>query len=75
MVFACFCLVVVGGFGSFSFTIHEIHHQQDVACQRSSDGRIVDRNLWFGLLDQFPDSPQVQSIRSYVDNALPIIRC
>ena len=75
MVFATFCLVVVGGFASIAWTIGELHHQQNIACARSADARIVDRNLWFGLLDQFPNSPQVQSIRSYVDNALPTIKC
>lgn len=74
-VFVLFCLVVVGGFGLTWWTVGQLHHQQAIACQRSADARIVNRNLWFGLLAQFPDSPQIQSIHAYVDNALPTIKC
>ena len=75
MVFACFCLVVVGGFSLTWWADVQFHKKTQEICAVQAQSRIVNRNLWFGLLAQFPDSPQIQSIHAYVDTNLPIIKC
>lgn len=74
-VFALFCIVVVGAFGLTWWTLNQIHHQQHENCQLLADSRLVQRNLWFGLIDQSPNPASLANIRLYVDKNLPPIQC